>query len=103
MEYILKIIETRLSSDGCFSAGSETFLVSTRKIAQFEKDHDFEYGYVDHLINAALAKIGKGFASVMLETGRKYSFTDGGQEWYADLAPDEGCEDPTVLVEITVG
>jgi hypothetical protein len=42
-------------------AGSETFLVSTRKIEEFVKEHDFEYGYVEHLVFLYMRKVQYSF------------------------------------------
>jgi hypothetical protein len=73
-----------------------TYRVSTRKLDEFKLNHEFEYGYVEDLINDAL--VGK----THIGTGRKYSFGDG-DGWYTALQPDADCDDPEVEIEVTVG
>lgn len=72
-----------------------TFRVSTRKIEAFCENHSFEYGYVAHLVEKALA--GNGPHS----TGRKCSFTDT-PDWFVALQPDENCIDPVKEFSYTV-
>jgi hypothetical protein len=77
----------------------DTFIipVSTRKLEAWSQadENSFAYNYVEHLIKAAKE------GSTSMTTGRKYSFGDC-LEWYAGLAPDEGCADPIKNVDIEV-
>lgn len=104
--YILKIVESVYTQSYDFDGEdvlreTNEFLVSTRKIKQFEEDNDFAYGYVDHLIEEALEQLKKGFKEARMSTGEKYSFTDGGHDWYGALAPDIDCSDE--IYEVAIG
>lgn len=104
--YIIKFVENTYTVSYSLDIapqfiGSETFLVSTRKIEEFVKEHEFEYGYVEHLVDAALDQHARGF-SPRMSTGRKYSFTDGGEDWYDALRPDEGCADELIEADVDV-
>lgn len=105
--YILKIVESVYTQSYDFDGEgvlreTNEFLVSTRKIKQFEEDHDFAYGYVDHLIEKALDQMKRGFKQARMSTSEKHSFTDGGHDWYGALAPDIDCNDEIYEVEIDV-
>lgn len=77
-------------------SGQGVYLVSTRKLEEFVTGHDFEYDYIEDLIEAAI----KG--STEIATSNKYCFGDY-PEWYTPLEPDRDCADPVIEIEVTVG
>jgi hypothetical protein len=102
--FILELVETRIRySDPSIYAFDEyrsettTYRVSTRKLAAWLEDHEFEYGYVKSIVEACLKgeRVGYGYAS------RKYSFGDT-PDWWDDLIPDEDCQDPIKTLEYDV-
>lgn len=81
--------------------GQAVFIVDVSKIEKFasEFETEFAYGYVEHLIKAAMN--GSNFTT----TSRKYSFGDV-SNWYNDLCVDQVPEGKTVhdiTVEIEIG
>jgi hypothetical protein len=91
--FILELAETRVHySDPEFWEPDEyrsdttEYQVSTRKLEEWVKDHEFEYGYIQNIIEACM----KG---AWHHASRKYSFGDT-PDWWGDLKPDANCTDP---------
>ena len=76
--------------------GGESYRVSTRKLEDFKINNEFEYGYIEDLIDEAME------GKTDLYTGSKYSFGDC-TGWYTALEPDAECDDPEVYISVTVG
>jgi hypothetical protein len=98
--YVLSILETLegvFDDDGYEILPYEysTFLVSTRKLEDFKRDHSNEYRYVETLIENFL----KGATDTT--ASRKFSFGDT-PDWFECLAPDEDCKDPIREVSYTI-
>lgn len=84
------------ANDEPYESSRAEFLVNTRRIPDFLVVKNFEYGYVEDLIDNALA--GQTFQT----TGRKYCFGDMAHA-YQSLAPGPDNDDPIIDVIVEVG
>ncbi len=94
--FILEFKEERIYDDPDLAHmnSSETFRISTRKIAEL-KDRLYGLDYVQHLIDSAL------LGSQYTATSRKYSFSDT-PSWWVDIVPDADCQDPVRTIEVEI-
>lgn len=93
---LILVTEIYLDYFGSYT-GRQTFRVDYDKFLVWKREHAFEAGYIEHILEDAFC--GKLFCS----TSRKYSFSDC-SSWYLDIQTlePENCFETVLTIDVDV-